>query len=113
MEPTKRQAEVLKAIVSFWQKHGYAPTIREITDGIGNSSPQGAAVLLKCLEAKGYITRNGIRPRTIRVLRLPSDNENGGPTDVPPEPGVYENVPFEDYLAWDAVSNSRTSLALR
>lgn len=24
-----------------------------------------------------------------------------------PEPGIYENVPFATYLAWDAVSNSR------
>jgi hypothetical protein len=26
------------------------------------------------------------------------------------EPGIYEGIPFEEYLAWDAVSNSRLSL---
>lgn len=26
------------------------------------------------------------------------------------EPGIYEDVPFADYLAWDALSNSRLSL---
>lgn len=26
------------------------------------------------------------------------------------EPGIYEDVPFADYLAWEAVSNSRLSL---
>lgn len=26
-----------------------------------------------------------------------------------PEPGIYENVPFATYLAWDALSNSRMS----
>jgi hypothetical protein len=30
-----------------------------------------------------------------------------------PEPGVYEKVAFETYLAWDAISNSRISLARR
>ncbi len=23
-----------------------------------------------------------------------------------PDPGIYENIPFDDYLAWDAISNS-------
>lgn len=27
-----------------------------------------------------------------------------------PEPGIYENLPAEEYFAWDAVSNSRLSL---
>jgi hypothetical protein len=30
-----------------------------------------------------------------------------------PEPGVYENVPAEDYFAWDAVSNSKLNLLKR
>jgi hypothetical protein len=27
-----------------------------------------------------------------------------------PEPGIYENIPFNTYLAWEAVSNSRLGL---
>lgn len=30
-----------------------------------------------------------------------------------PEPGVYENVPPEDYFSWDAVSNSKLNLLRR
>lgn len=30
-----------------------------------------------------------------------------------PEPGIYHNVPFGDYLQWDAISNSRMQPALR
>ena len=30
-----------------------------------------------------------------------------------PEPGIYENIPFETYLQWDAVSASRLKLASR
>ncbi len=30
-----------------------------------------------------------------------------------PAPGVYRNIPFEDYLAWPAVSNSRITMARR
>jgi hypothetical protein len=35
------------------------------------------------------------------------------PTKFKPEPGVYKGVSFADYLAWDAVSNSRLNLARR
>lgn len=34
------------------------------------------------------------------------------PVDCPP-PGIYEDVPFEDYLSWNAVSNSRLNQARR
>lgn len=34
------------------------------------------------------------------------------PNEVP-EPGIYENVPFEEYLAWPCVSNSALSHAER
>jgi len=30
-----------------------------------------------------------------------------------PKPGIYHDVPFEDYLAWDAISNSRIKLAMQ
>jgi len=30
-----------------------------------------------------------------------------------PEPGIYETVPLEKYLEWDAISNSRLALARR
>lgn len=30
-----------------------------------------------------------------------------------PDPGIYLDVPFEDYLQWDAISNSKLSLANR
>ena len=34
-------------------------------------------------------------------------------TTTTPEPGIYEGIPFEEYLAWEAVSNSKLSLARR
>jgi hypothetical protein len=34
-------------------------------------------------------------------------------TSTCPKPGIYPNVPFDDYLAWDAVSSSRLRLAAR
>lgn len=30
-----------------------------------------------------------------------------------PKPGIYHDVPFETYLKWDAISNSRITLAMR
>lgn len=34
-------------------------------------------------------------------------------TKPAPEPGIYENVAFEEYLAWDAINNSSLSRAAR
>ena len=34
-------------------------------------------------------------------------------TNEAPKPGIYKDVPFAEYLAWSAVSNSGIKLGLR
>lgn len=65
MQLTPRQQLVLDYIREFVAKHQYAPTIREIADEFGITSPNGVMCHLKALEKKGHIKRSPIASRSI------------------------------------------------
>ena len=52
---TARQAEILTYMLVCWS-HGYVPTLREIGDEFGISSPNGVRTLLKYISKAGYLT---------------------------------------------------------
>ena len=54
---TEKQKKVLGWIEDAVQKNGQAPTVREVQEKLGCSSPMGAVAHLNALEAKGYITK--------------------------------------------------------
>ena len=54
-KPTQRQSQVLAWIGKFIQKNGYSPTVREIGNGMGISSPNGVKCHLSALTRKGLI----------------------------------------------------------
>ncbi len=56
-ELTQRQREIYEFIRDFHDKMGYPPTIREISEHFGFSSPTGALVHIEAIEKKGYIKR--------------------------------------------------------
>jgi len=55
MNLTERQAKVLAAVVDYWATHGVSPSIRDIADACGFTSPNGAVCHLKALARKGAI----------------------------------------------------------
>lgn len=58
LEPlTARQSKVFDAIESFIRARGYSPSIRDIGEAIGNSSPSTTFSIVEKLITKGYITR--------------------------------------------------------
>ena len=65
---TTRQADVLRWITKFINKHGYPPTYREIGDGCAMKSSNGVTEVILALERKGYISRKAGQPRTLKVL---------------------------------------------
>ena len=65
---TKRQSEVLNFIKEFMVSHGYPPTVREICNSLGLSSPATAHSHLSQLESKGYIKKNSNKNRAIELL---------------------------------------------
>lgn len=68
MELTKRQQDILDFIKSFMVKHGFPPTIREIGEALGISSPATIHAHLKNLESRGVIRRNDTKNRAIELL---------------------------------------------
>jgi repressor LexA len=65
---TMRQRRVLEVIRTAIGDRGYPPSMREIGEKAGLSSPSSVAHQLKTLEAKGYIRRDPNRPRALEVL---------------------------------------------
>jgi repressor LexA len=68
---TWRQRKILRFVRDSVQRHGYPPSMREIGDAVGLASTSSVSYQLAALERKGYLRRNGRRPRTAEV-RLPS-----------------------------------------
>ncbi len=54
---TDRQQQVLDLLISFRKEHGFPPTILELAEILGCSSPNAAAEHLRALEKKGVIIR--------------------------------------------------------
>jgi repressor LexA len=54
-ELTARQAEVLRAIARHYREHGVPPTVREVCEAMGFSSPNALSCHLEALARKGAI----------------------------------------------------------
>ena len=67
-ELTKRQEDVLSYIKEFISKKGYPPTVREIGESLGLSSPATTFSHISQLEEKGYIRKGGNKNRAIELL---------------------------------------------
>lgn len=64
---TPKQKEVHEFIVKYVKKHLYAPTIREICEGVGIASTSRVHAYLRILEAKGYIELKEHESRAIKI----------------------------------------------
>jgi len=70
-ELTPRQAEILAFIRETILQKGYPPSIWEINDHFGFTSPGSARDHLKALERKGYLTRIKGRSRGLELTESP------------------------------------------
>ena len=75
---TKRQAQTLDFIRQSIEERGYPPTLREIGESMGIRSTNGVNDHLRALERKGYLSREDMKSR---ALRLVSREQNG---EAPP-----------------------------
>ena len=69
---TKRQKAVMDCIEECINEKGYGPTVREICEKLGLSSPSTVHVHLKTLEQKGFIVRDPLKSRSISLPDRPS-----------------------------------------
>jgi len=70
---TARQRLVLDTIRSSVESRGYPPSMREIGEAVGLTSPSSVKHQLMALERKGYLRRDPNRPRAIEVVH-PDDS---------------------------------------
>lgn len=64
---TKRQQAVLSCIEDCIRSKGYGPTVREVCQILGLSSPSTVHVHLNALEEKGLIKRDPLKSRSIAL----------------------------------------------
>lgn len=74
---TDRQRAVLQFIADSIGDRGYPPTLREIGNHLGIKSTNGVNDHLRALERKGYLTREDMKSRTLRLLREPDGSPLG------------------------------------
>lgn len=92
---TKKQKAVLDFIAQTIDETGIAPTVRDICDGLGLSSPSTVHVHLKTLEEKGYIHRDPLKSRCITIVGQ-ERNASAASADHHDEPpvgaGEFSNI---------------------
>ncbi len=76
---TDRQKAVYEFIREKIQNRGYGPTVREIGEDFGISSPNGVMCHLRALEKKGLIKRSPNKSRAIELTREAIDEARGLP----------------------------------
>jgi repressor LexA len=76
---TKRQAQTLDYIRQSIEERGYPPTLREIGEFMGIRSTNGVNDHLRALERKGYLRREDMKSRALRLV--PQQSEQPPPGD--------------------------------
>jgi repressor LexA len=71
---TARQREVLEIIERHMQERGYPPSVREIGEAVGLTSPSTVHAHLAALQKRGYLRRDPTKPRAIAVRWDPNSD---------------------------------------
>jgi repressor LexA len=82
---TKRQAQTLDFIRQSIEERGYPPTLREIGESMGIRSTNGVNDHLRALERKGYLRREDMKSRALRLVSQepePAANADEAAVDV-------------------------------
>jgi repressor LexA len=69
---TDRQRQVLEFIDTEVRRRGYPPSVREIGEAVGLSSPSTVHAHLGALQDKGYIHRDPTKPRALEITYEPT-----------------------------------------
>jgi repressor LexA len=69
---TRRQREILETIENHMREHGYPPSVREIGEVVGLTSPSTVHTHLLTLQRLGFLRRDPTKPRAIEVRYDPN-----------------------------------------
>jgi len=89
---TNRQQEILDFIDLTIRDRGYPPSVREIGEAVGLTSPSTVHSHMSTLQDKGYIERDPSIPRGIKVRRDPATGFTG-------ERGEVRYIPLVGQIA--------------
>lgn len=95
---TPRQRAILDVIRDTVEQRGYPPSVREIGEGVGLTSPSSVAHQLGTLERLGYLRRDPNRPRAL-VVADPSDLGAEVAAIGAASPAHYVDVPLVGRIA--------------
>src|SRR5438552_17974854 len=71
---TDRQRQVLEIIDRSMRDRGYPPSVREIGEAVGLTSPSTVHSHLQSLEKMGFLRRDPTKPRAIEVRWDPNSD---------------------------------------
>ncbi len=94
---TPRQRRVLEVIRDSVERRGYPPSMREIGQAVGLTSPSSVSHQLHTLERKGYLRRDPNRPRALEVL-APDDLRTRGTIEHTDPTGSGDARPEATYV---------------
>ena len=110
---TARQRQILTMIRDSVDDRGYPPSVREIGESVGLTSPSSVAYQLKSLEKLGYLRRDPNRPRAMVVAdpntELPAIGE---PFSSPARLRVVESSVIEASEEFESSASVRAGAAL-
>ena len=65
---SEKQQMILEFVQRKIEEDGYPPTVREICKAVNLSSTSTVHAHIKKLQEKGYIQKNSLKPRALKVL---------------------------------------------
>ncbi len=97
---TPRQQAILRVIQQTTADRGYPPSVREIGQGVGLTSPSSVAHQLRTLEELGYLRKDPHRPRALVVSHPDkSVGSNAAPSSQTSLPSNAVEVPLVGRIA--------------
>lgn len=87
---TKRQEQTLDFIRQSIEDRGYPPTLREIGEHMGIRSTNGVNDHLRALERKGYLTREDMKSRALKLVEDQLGVQAVGAQKLNPEEDLIE-----------------------
>ncbi|HZM32438.1 MAG TPA: transcriptional repressor LexA [Acidimicrobiales bacterium] len=100
---TARQREVLEIIERHMQQRGYPPSVREIGEAVGLTSPSTVHAHLAALQKRGYLRRDPTKPRAIEVRWDPNSDAVAERRPVRHVPLIGDVAAGTDVLAQENV----------
>ena len=100
---TARQREVLEIIEQHMRERGYPPSVREIGDAVGLTSPSTVHAHLAALQRRGYLRRDPTKPRALEVRWDPNSDAVADRRPVRHVPLVGDVAAGTDVLAQENV----------